>query len=243
MENKLASLIERIILVRFLAAARRYYRLGYLAEATGIDASLLSRYSTGRMIPSDKIAGELREKIRRVVDVGRIILEEATGPNWVLDLSYPLMKKEVLDLAAIELYWRIKGWGVNKILVPETSGVSLATRLAHYLNVDVVIARKRKVNPGIRWIEEHVAAPPNISRSLYVPESSIRRGERVVVVDDFIRSGYTLACALRLVEKAGGVPAGVASLVVFGDEWRRLVELRNVEALAWLESSASLQRA
>jgi adenine/guanine phosphoribosyltransferase-like PRPP-binding protein len=242
MEGKVASLIDRIIFVRFLAAARKYYKLGYLADASGVDASLLSRYTTGRMLPSGDALDRIRDRIRSAVNVGNIILDEAVGPNWVLDLSQPLMKKEVLDLAAIELYWRTKNWSIDKILVPETSGVSLATRLGHYLNVDVVIARKRKTNPALKWIEEHVTAPPNISRSLYLPVSVLDRGERVLIVDDFIRSGYTLTCAARLIEKADAVPVGVASLVVFGNEWRRLIDFEKIEALVWLDSNSSLQR-
>ena len=233
--GKIDSLEERLIVVRFLRAARRFYKLSYLSEKSGIDKSLLSRYSSGSMMPSPLQASRLMSALRKVVDPGHLLMEEALGPNNIIDLSFPLMNKYLLELASIELYWRLKDAHVDTILVPETSGVVLATKLGHYLDANVVVARKRKTNPQTQWVEAHVSAPPNINRSLYIPKFSLNKGENVAIVDDFIRSGYTLSCAEQLVEKAGGKLVGVASLVVFGDEWRKRVRIDRVEALVRIE--------
>ncbi len=241
MRDKLRDILEKIIIIEFLRAARKYYKLSYLAEKTGIDASLLSRYSKGLMLPSYQQAVRLRDALRKAVNVGSILMEAARGPNWVLDLSSPLMDRSVLRLASIELYWRVKNWNVDAILVPETSGVVLATMLGYYLNVSVLVARKRKTNPHYEWLEAHVSVPPNITRSLYIPRHLMRKDSEILIVDDFVRSGYTLACAKKLVETGGGRVTGVASLIIFGDDWR-IAGIDRIEAIVEIESNWSPQQ-
>ena len=44
-------------------------------------------------------------------------------------------------------------------------------------------------------------------------EDAISRGQRVLVVDDLLATGGTMAATLRLVEQCGGVVVGLAFLI------------------------------
>ncbi|MCE4599948.1 MAG: hypothetical protein F7C38_00070 [Desulfurococcales archaeon] len=233
--NKLETLQERLLAVKLLRAARAFYKLSYLASKTGVDATLLSRYSKGHVLPGPLQAKKLIEGLREAVDLPRLILEEARTPGGMIDTTLPLMNRDLLALVLVEFYLRWRDKGVDKILVPETSGVILASGMGQMLDVDVVIARKRKTSPGLRWIESHISVPPNISRAFYIPFGKIRRTDRVLVVDDLVRSGYTLAAAKQLVEAVGAEVAGVVSLIVFGSGWGKVSGIESVDSIVYIE--------
>lgn len=233
--NRLEKTMIRLLSVEMLRSARRFYKLSYLSSLIGVDASMLSRYATGQMVPSLEQAERIIEFMRGGIDLPGLILQEAEGPNGVIDPSLPLMDKSLLRLVAIEFYMRLRGRRISKILVPETSGVVLATALSTYLNSDVVVARRRKTGLHIKWIEAHVSAPPNINRSFYIPYHSIGKRDRVIIVDDFVRSGYTLSSMVKLVENTGASLEGVLSLIVFGERWRRVTGIDKLEYIASIE--------
>lgn len=235
--NKLDRINTRVMAVEMLRSARRFYKLISLSEMLGIDPSILSRYSTGQTLPSYSQALEMIKALRRVIDLPRLILNESVGPGGLIDPTLPLMDSNLLRLIAIEFYNRLRGRKVTKILVPETSGVVLATAIAMYLDADVVVARKRKTSPHIRWVEAHVSAPPNINRSFHIPYHALNRSDHIVVVDDFVRSGYTLSSMIQLVEKTGARLEGVLSLIVFGDDWKRNSEVKEVDSIVVLSDS------
>jgi len=55
------------------------------------------------------------------------------------------------------------------------------------------------------------------SGTLAVHQDAIAKGERVLLVDDLLATGGTMAAAVELIRKMGGVIVGVAFLVELGD--------------------------
>jgi adenine phosphoribosyltransferase len=47
-------------------------------------------------------------------------------------------------------------------------------------------------------------------------EDAINPGQRVLIVDDLLATGGTMAATLRLVEQSGGVVVGLAFLIELG---------------------------
>ena len=229
--SKLARLRTRLRAVEMLRAARRFYSLRSLSEMTGLDPTVLSRYSSGQTLPGDETAVRLLERLRSGVDLARIVVSNAESGGGFLDLTKPLSMHEVLKLVSLELAMRFEGAGVDKVLVPEASGVALATAIALELEADLVVARKTKVDPFGDYIEEHIAPPLSPARIYYVRRDSIREGDRVLVVDDIVQTGLTLAVMRRIVESAGASLVGVAAVIVVGSEWAKTSGIERVEAI------------
>jgi adenine phosphoribosyltransferase len=105
-------------------------------------------------------------------------------------------------------------------------GIPMATLVANILNVDLVIAKKEK-EVGVENFLEEVYIPKDsaVMMSFYIPKKAIKRGDSVLIVDDVIRSGETQRALINLVEKAKAEVAGIFSIIVVGDEWRKKVEL------------------
>ncbi len=229
--RRLERLRFRLLVVDALRSAKSRYSYRELSEATGVDPTLLARYVAGSMIPSYEHAERIWAGLRRLVDPARAILSSIRRYGGLIDLTDFLSDPVMLRVAALEFLERFSGEEVTRILVPEASGIPLATSLSLHFNAGLVIARRRKENPLEDYIEGHLVESPRVSRIFYVPRRSLGRGENVLIVDDIVQTGYTLSVMERIVEAASARLVGVAALVVIGEEWRRRLKARRVEAL------------
>ncbi len=224
----------RVIVVELLRSAKRRYSYKELSSMTGIDSTMLSRYVTGSMVPGYEHAERIWRGLRKSIEPRRAILESASMFNGILDLTSIVTDPLMLKLISLEFYERFRGRRLTKILVPETSGISMASSMSLVFDVPMVIARRRKHNPYVEYIEEHIMEPPTYLNMFYIPKGSLTKWDHVLIVDDIIQSGMTLSVMEKLVEKSGSKLIGVAALVVIGDEWKKRARVRSVEALITL---------
>ncbi|MBN1421961.1 MAG: adenine phosphoribosyltransferase [Planctomycetes bacterium] len=109
------------------------------------------------------------------------------------------------------------------IAAPEARGFLFAAPLAIRLGLGLVPIRKPKKLP---W--ETVSVTYDLeygTDTVAVHRDAIGRGQRVLLVDDLLATGGTIAACAQLVEKLGGVVAGFAFVV-------ELAFLRGREKLA-----------
>ena len=147
---------------------------------------------------------ELRAKIRDIKDFPSegILFKDITtllkdGPAWA----------SVIDHLASKYHTSL----IDIVVGVESRGFIFGGALAHQLKAGFVPVRKRGRLPA-RTIEEEYEL--EYGRDvLAVHEDAIRRGQRVLVVDDLLATGGTMAATLRLVERLGGVIVGAAFLI------------------------------
>jgi adenine phosphoribosyltransferase len=147
---------------------------------------------------------ELRAKIRDIKDFPTegILFKDITtllkdGPAF----------RDVID----ELARRYRDAGVEVVVGIESRGFILAGPLAHQLGAGFVPVRKLGKLPG-KTIEVEYELEYGRD-ALAIHEDGIRAGQRVLVVDDLLATGGTMAATLRLVRQLGGVVVGVAFLI------------------------------
>ena len=100
---------------------------------------------------------------------------------------------------------------VDKVVGIEARGFILGAPVALHLGAGFVPVRKAGKLP-----RERVSAEYDLeygSASLELHTDSIRAGQRVLVVDDVLATGGTLAAAIGLVEELGGVVTAVSVVV------------------------------
>lgn len=226
-QSKAEKLRYRMMAIEAIRAVRKLMGFSYreLSRQVGIDETLLARYSTGITVPSYEAATKVIQAIRRSVDPARIALAKIGEQRGLLDLTPILTDPNMLKILSIEFHERFRGKRITKILVPEAAGVTLATALSLTFDASLVVARRMKENPMMEYIEEHILDPPSGRSIFYVPKGSIRREDGVLIVDDIVQTGMTLAVMKRIVERSGAELQGVAAIAVVGDEWRKRVEL------------------
>jgi len=110
---------------------------------------------------------------------------------------------------------RITAWAKTKkpqvIAGIESRGFLFAAPVAHELGLGLIIIRKKGKLPR-RTVS--VRAPNEYALEHFeMHADSLRKGERVLIIDDLIATGSSSISAIDLVRKLGGNPVGFAALV------------------------------
>jgi adenine phosphoribosyltransferase len=100
---------------------------------------------------------------------------------------------------------------IDKVVAIESRGFILGAALAYRLKAGFVPVRKRGKLPSDVYETEY-----NLeygSSALAVHRDAISTGERVLIVDDLLATGGTIAATVNLVKQFDGVIIGVAFLI------------------------------
>jgi adenine phosphoribosyltransferase len=106
---------------------------------------------------------------------------------------------------------RYRGVGIDKVVGIESRGFILGGALASRLGVGFVPVRKpgKLPAPAIRETYELEYG----SDTVEIHADAIQPGERVLMHDDLLATGGTMAAACRLVTRLGGVIVGVCFII------------------------------
>jgi adenine phosphoribosyltransferase len=145
-----------------------------------------------------------QEKIREIPDFPQ--------PGILFRDITPLLNDGQAYRAAInELASFARGCGAELVVGPEARGFVVGAPLAYALGVGFVPVRKRGKLP---WrttaVEYQLEYGTDV---LEIHSDAVQPGQRVVVADDLLATGGTIAATMELVRKLGGVVTGAAFLI------------------------------
>lgn len=93
----------------------------------------------------------------------------------------------------------------------ESRGFLVAAPLALKLGLGFIMVRKKGKLPG-KTIRHEYALEYGTD-TVEIQSDAIEKGQRVVVVDDLLATGGTMAAAIELLRKVGGEVVGAAGLI------------------------------
>lgn len=143
----------------------------------------------------------------------------------------PLMKdgrafKETCD----RLTTFVKEKGANIVVGPESRGFIFGCPVATNLGIGFVPIRK----PG-KLPREEITVKYSLEygqNTLCMHKDSIKKGDRVVIIDDLLATAGTVNAAISLVEQLGGIVVGCAFVVeLTGLKGRELLQNYEVYSL------------
>lgn len=131
------------------------------------------------------------------------------------DISPLMADGEVYRYATQQIVNYAKDKDVEMIVGPEARGFIVGCPVAYELGVGFAPARKKgklpreviEVNYGLEYGED----------TLQLHKDSIKPGQRVLVVDDLLATGGTIAATIELIEKLGGIVVGTAFIIELVD--------------------------
>ncbi len=93
-------------------------------------------------------------------------------------------------------------------------GFILGGAMAYKLRKSFVPVRKGGKLPGIKGtvLKTSFVDYTNTKKSFEMNSGSIKKGERVLIVDEWIETGTQVKAAIKLIEKQGGKVIGIAAL-------------------------------
>lgn len=114
-----------------------------------------------------------------------------------------------------ELY---KDSDVNKIFTIEASGIAIAVAAAYEMNVPVVFAKKNRSDniSGDTYVSEVESFTHKTVNKVVVAKEFINKGDRILIVDDFLANGKALLGLCDIVSQAGATAVGAAIAIEKG---------------------------
>ena len=138
---------------------------------------------------------DLTEKIRTI-------------PNWPIqgvmfrDITTLIQDPQAFKYTCDALYDRYKDMNIDKIVCIDARGFIFGAVLAYKLGLGCVIVRKKgKLPPETIQEEYSLEYGSNV---IEISKHAIQSGDKVVIIDDLIATGGTIAATARLVESLGG---------------------------------------
>jgi xanthine phosphoribosyltransferase len=121
----------------------------------------------------------------------------------------------LMDACGREFARRFHDVGATKILTAEISGIAPALTTAFHLGLPVVYARKHKpiTMPDQVFLTLSPSHTKGRTVELIISPEYLGKGERVVIIDDFLASGATILGLVRLANTAGAQIVGVGALI------------------------------
>lgn len=149
---------------------------------------------------------------------------------------------ELLDEIGQEFAKRFAGCGVTKILTVEASGIAIACMAARHMgNIPVLFAKK--TSPSTMTEEFYGAEVKSFTKGttsvVRVSKKYLNKGDKVLILDDFLAHGEAAIGMAELVGQAGAELVGIGAVIEkqFQGGGRRLAEKGfRVESLAVIES-------
>jgi len=128
------------------------------------------------------------------------------------------------DLAGQAIARRFAGLKPEMVVGSATLGIPIAMDVSRYLGLDryVILQKSPKFSLADALVEEvRSITTPTVQR-LLLDRKSIPaiEGRRVLVVDDVVTTGSSLAAAIRLVRRAGATVIGAGVILTEGNAWR-----------------------
>ena len=147
---------------------------------------------------------ELKDYIRNIQDF-------PTPGILFRDITPLLMDADAFAHAVDTFADYYSGRKISAIMAIEARGFLLAAPLAYRLRRPLILARKEGKLPAESYRTEYsLEYGTNV---VEVHRDSVTTGDKVLIVDDVLATGGTLAAAIRLVEQAGGKVEGLALLM------------------------------
>jgi xanthine phosphoribosyltransferase len=151
------------------------------------------------------------------------------------------MDVDFLCLLGKEFYRLYANCDVNKILTIEASGIGIACLTAQFFHCPVLFAKKKKSSnlSDNLWRSKVHSFTHNTDHDVVVAKNYLNKGDRVLIIDDFLANGSALNALIELCEQAGAevVGAGIAIEKAFQEGGK---EIRSrgirVESLARIAS-------
>lgn len=138
-------------------------------------------------------------------------------PNWPIkgvnfkDITTLLEDAETFKFVIDEMARPFAEEKIDKVVVLDARGFLLGTPIAYNIGAGVCLIRKKGKLP-YKTIEATYEKEYGTD-TVAMHEDTIKSGERVLIVDDLLATGGTLGAAVELVEKLGGVIAGISLII------------------------------
>lgn len=180
---------------------------GFLETASGAKGGV-------KFVPdiSDEKVRELQQEFcERLSDPSRLL-----GGNFLYtsDLFYD---SQLIQKIASVFARKFRECGADYVATVETKGIPLASRVAHLMNLPLVVVRREaKISEGSTVSINYFSGSYDRIQRMSMSKRAISNGGKVLIIDDFMRGGGSVVGISEMTGEFGaevvGVGVAIASL-------------------------------
>lgn len=166
----------------------------------------------------------MKQLRQRIIEEGRCldggILKVDSFVNHQLD---PILVMKI----AKEFQQRFHNSGAEKILTVEASGIAPAIMTGYRMRLPVVFAKKKIPSTMVAgyYQTEVTSFTKNRSYPMVISKEYLKKGERILFIDDFLANGNAARGIIEICNQAGAVIVGMGFMVEKsfqpGGQWLR----------------------
>ncbi|QLG63537.1 phosphoribosyltransferase family protein [Halorarum salinum] len=213
--EKAALQLQAVAVLRTLKETRTYEEL---AEVTGLPAGDLNRYVNGHVLPGAERANEVVRGVGREALADELEARVTFDEEGYVDNSGVVFDQPFLDLVGPVAAASLDLEAPDVVLTAATDGITLGAAMASHFDARLAYAKKSKETAVEEFIESRQRLASGIELTYYLPAGALDAGDRVLVVDDLIRSGETQELLLDIATQADADVVGVFALIAVGEE-------------------------
>ncbi|MDI3497237.1 orotate phosphoribosyltransferase [Archaeoglobus sp.] len=166
--------------------------------------------------------------VRRMIEVGALkfgdfVLSSGKRSRVYVDVKLASTFPDILEMISEGMAAKLKDLEFDRIACVELGGVPIAVALSLKMKKPLVIFRKEKKDYGVKG--DRIG--------------EVKKGEKVVVVEDVITTGSSALSAARRVEESGASVAAIIAVVDREESGRNFMSLLKLSDL--IEAHDSIQ--
>lgn len=209
-----------------LRVLRKVLKYRELEVITGLSTPALWRYVNMKILPTKERAKELLDRALSDEVVKMIIKDNIEiVDDSIVNTSNLIYNVDFLKMFALVAYRAFAELEPTAIATVEVDGIPLAVMVSEIFDAKLVVA-KRRIDIGVSNYYEvsYIARDPPSVVNLYIPSNILDRRDRVLIVDDLLRSGRTSQALVRLIRKSKATPVGLYAILALGNRWYSVLE-------------------
>lgn len=149
------------------------------------------------------------------------------------DITTLIKDPEGLKNSIDDIVAAFKDKGIDKVAGIESRGFIFGTAVAYLLGVGFVLIRKPGKLPAKVMSEEYELEYGTDKIEVHV--DAIKKGDKVLVIDDLLATGGTAKAAINLVEKLKGKVAGIAFVIELTGSLKGREKLKGYDILSLVQ--------
>ena len=118
------------------------------------------------------------------------------------DITTLIKDNKAFKYSIDQMVNKIQNLDFEKIVAIESRGFLFASAVAYKMNKPLILIRKKNKLPADTYSEDFELEYGKATIEIH--KDSVKKNEKVIIIDDLIATGGTAAAAGKLIEKSGG---------------------------------------
>lgn len=155
-----------------------------------------------------------------------------SGYIYTNDLLYSPQISKKIGTALASLF---NGQEIDYVVTVETKGIPIALMTARALNKPMVVVRNQsKLTDGTVIYMNYITGSNNRIKTMCLPTRAIKKGSKVLFIDDFMKAGGTAKGIIDLMQEFQAEMVGVGVLMATKEPHNKLVD--DFKTLVWIDN-------